>query len=180
NPPDYTKAYYYFTRTLHIDSAFKNKKQMSDSYANLGDVFIEQKKYGAAIPYLQRSVELASESGFAQGTIKALMQLSTAYKQSGQDDSAYTSLQNAMKAKDSFARTNSEAHMAEMETAYETEKKEQQINFQKVQISKKNYLLVGIALLIVFVTLLVLSGWLRARLKQKAKFQQEIMKQQEL
>src|SRR3982751_550827 len=108
------------------------------------------------------------------------MHLPTAYKQSGQDDSAYTSLQNAMKAKDSFARTNSEAHMAEMETAYETEKKEQQINFQKVQISKKNYLLVGIALLIVFVTLLVLSGWLRARLKQKAKFQQEIMKQQEL
>jgi two-component system NarL family sensor kinase len=180
NPPDYTKAYYYFTRTLHIDSAFKNKKQMSDSYANLGDVFIEQKKYGAAIPYLQRSVELASESGFAQGTIKALMQLSTAYKESGQDDSAYTSLQNAMKAKDSFARTNSEAHMAEMETAYETEKKEQQINFQKVQISKKNYLLVGIVLLIIFITLLVLSAWLRARLKQKAKFQREIMKQQEL
>jgi len=179
-PPDYTKALNYFTRTLHIDSSFKNKKQMSDSYVNLGDVFIEQKKYGEAIPYLQRSVELARESGFTQGTIKALMQLSTAYRQSGQDDAAYISLQSAMKAKDSFAKSNSEAHMAEMETAYETEKKEQQINLQKVQISKKNYLLAGVILVIVFVKLLVLSAWLRVRLKQKAKFQREIMKQQEL
>ena len=179
-PPDYTKALNYFTRTLHIDSSFKNKKQMSDSYVNLGDVFIEQKKYGEAIPYLQRSVELARESGFTQGTIKALMQLSTAYKQSGQDDAAYISLQSAMKAKDSFAKSNSEAHMAEMETVYETEKKEQQINLQKVQISKKNYLLAGVILVIVFVKLLVLSAWLRVRLKQKAKFQREIMKQQEL
>jgi len=179
-PPDYTKALNYFTRTLHIDSSFKNKKQMSDSYVNMGDVFIEQKKYGEAIPYLQRSVELARESGFTQGTIKALMQLSTAYRQSGQDDAAYISLQSAMKAKDSFAKSNSEAHMAEMETAYETEKKEQQINLQKVQISKKNYLLAGVILVIVFVKLLVLSAWLRVRLKQKAKFQREIMKQQEL
>ncbi len=180
NPPDYSKALIYFKKTLHIDSSFKNKKQMSDSYVNLGDVFIEQKKFGEAIPYLQRSVELARESGFTQGTIKALMQLSTAFKQSGQDDAAYASLQSAMKAKDSFAKSNSEAHMAEMETAYETEKKEQQINLQKAQISKKNYLLAGVVLLIVFVKLLVLSAWLRVRLKQKAKFQKEIMKQQEL
>jgi len=179
-PPDYTKALNYFTRTLHIDSSFKNKKQMSDSYVNMGDVFIEQKKYGQALPYLHRSVELARESGFTQGTIKALMQLSTAYRQSGQDDAAYISLQSAMKAKDSFAKSNSEAHMAEMETVYETERKEQQINLQKVQISKKNYLLAGVILVIVFVKLLVLSAWLRVRLKQKAKFQREIMKQQEL
>lgn len=179
-PPDYKKALEYFTKTLHIDSAFKNQKQMSDSYANLGDVFIEQKKYGEAIPYLQRSVDLARESGFAQGAIKALMQLSTAFKESGQEDAAYISLQNAMKAKDSFAKSNSEAHMAEMETAYETEKKQQQINMQKIQISNKNYLIIGIVLVIVFIKLLVLSAWLRARLKQKAKFQREIMKQQEL
>jgi two-component system NarL family sensor kinase len=179
NPPDYKKAIEYFTKTLQIDSAFENRKQMSDSYVNLGGVFIEQKKYAAAIPYLQRSAELAQESGFMQGKIKALMHLSTAYKESGQDNAAYAALQNAMKAKDSFTKSNSEAHMAEMETVYETEKKQQQINLQKVQISKKNYLLAGIALLIIFIMLLVLSAWLRIRLKQKARFQQEIMKQQE-
>jgi two-component system, NarL family, sensor kinase len=180
SPPDYKKAIEYFTKTLQIDSAFKNKKQMSDSYVNLGGVFIEQKKYADAIPYLERSAELAQESGFAQGRIKALMQLSTAYKRLGQDNAAYASLQNAMKAKDSFTRTNSEAHMAEMETVYETEKKQQQINLQKEQLSKKNYLLIGIVLLIIFSTLLALSAWLRIRLKQKARFQQELMKQQEL
>jgi two-component system, NarL family, sensor kinase len=180
NPPDYKKAIEYFTKTLHIDSSFENRKQMSDSYVNLGGVFIEQKKYAESIPYLQRSAELAQESGFMQGRIKALMHLSTAYKESGQENAAYTALQNAMKVKDSFTKSNSEAHMAEMEAVYETEKKQQQINLQKVQISKKNYLLAGIALMIVFIMLLVISAWLRVRLKQKARIQQEIMKQQEL
>jgi signal transduction histidine kinase len=180
NPPDYKKAFEYFIRTLQIDSAFQNKKQMSDSYVNLGGVLIEQKKYAEAIPYLRRSAELALESGFTQGRIKALLELSRAYKQSEQNDEAYISLQSAMKAKDSFAKANSEARMAEMEMVYETEKQQQQINLQRVQISKKNYLLVGIILLIVFISLLVLSAWLRIRLKQKARFQQEIMKQQEL
>lgn len=180
NPPDYNKAFEYFTRTLRIDSAFQNKKQMSDSYVNLGGVFIEQKKYAEAIPYLRRSAELAQESGFTQGKIKALMQLSTAYKQSEQNDEAYVSLQNAMRAKDSFTKSNSEERMAEMEMVYETEKQQQQISLQRVQISKKNYLLAGIVLLIVFITMLVLSAWLRVRLKQKARLQQEIMKQQEL
>lgn len=180
NPPDYKKAFEYFIRTLQIDSAFQNKKQMSDSYVNLGGVLIEQKKYAEAIPYLRRSAELALESGFTQGRIKALLELSKAYKQSEQNDEAYISLQSAMKAKDSFAKANSEARMAEMEMVYETEKQQQQINLQRVQISKKNYLLAGIVLLIVFISLLVLSAWLRIRLKQKARFQQEIMKQQEL
>jgi two-component system, NarL family, sensor kinase len=152
---------------------------MSDSYVNMGDVFIEQKKYAEAIPYLRRSAELAQESGFTQGRIKALMQLSTAYKQSEQKDEAYLSLQSAMKAKDSFTKSNSETRMAEMEMVYETEKQQQQISLQQAQISKKNYLLIGIVLLIIIIILLALSVWHRYRLKQKARFQKEIMKQQE-
>ncbi|WP_276501482.1 tetratricopeptide repeat protein [Terrimonas pollutisoli] len=141
DPPNYVKAIGFFTKTLKIDSAFDNKKQMSDSYVNLGDVFFQQKKYAEAIPYLQRCIVLADESGYAQGKLKALQMLSTAYQQSGKANEAYIALKNAMRVKDSLVNTGSENRIAEMQTLYETEKKQQQINLQHEQLSKKNFIL---------------------------------------
>lgn len=180
NPPDYSKAIEFFTRTLLIDSAFNNKKQMSDSYVNLGNVFFQQKKYGEAIPYLQRCVLLADESGYVQGKLKALQMLSTAYRQSGKEDEAYTTLKDAMRVKDSLVNVSSEHRIAEMQTVYETEKKQQQINLQKAELSKKNYIITATIVVALLTGLLGMSGWLRFRLKQKARLQNEIMKQQEL
>ena len=180
NPPNYEKAIEFFTKTLKIDSAFDNKKQMSDSYVNLGDVFFQQKKYDEAIPYLQRCIVLADESGYAQGKLKALQMLSTAYQQSGKANEAYISLKNAMRVKDSLVNTSSEHRIAEMQTLYETEKKQQQINLQHEQLSKKNFILAGIIILFLLLGLLALSGWLRYRLAQKAKLQNEIIRHQEL
>lgn len=180
SPPDYTKAIEFFTKTLKIDSAFANKKQMSDSYVNLGDVFFQQKKYTEAIPYLQRCIVLADESGYAQGKLKALQMLSTAYLHSGNSNEAYTLLKDAMRVKDSLVNTSSESRIAEMQTLYETEKNQQQINLQQEQLSKKNYILAGIILVALLLGLLGVSGWLRYRLKQRSRLQNEIMKQQEL
>lgn len=180
SPPDYTKAIEYFTRTLQIDSAFDNKKQMSDSYVNLGNVFSQQKKYAEAIPYLQRSIVLANESGYVQGKLKALQMLSIAYRQSGRQDEAYTTLKDAMRVKDSLVNVSSEHRIAEMQTVYETEKKQQQINLQKAQLSKKNYIITGTIVVALLLGLLGISAWLRFRLKQKTRLQHEIMKQQEL
>lgn len=179
-PPDYKKAFGYFTKTLQIDSAFGNKKQMSDSYVNMGGVFMEQGKFMEAIPYLQRSIALAEESGYEQGKLKALQSLATAYRQSGKADEAFATLTNAMKTKDSLFNITSETRMAEMQTVYETEKKQHQINLQQAQLSKKNFILAAIIILAVLLGLLGVSAWLRFRLKQKTRLQNEIMKQQEL
>lgn len=180
SPPDYKKAFEYFTKTLQIDSAFGNKKQMSDSYVNLGGVFFEQKKYAEAIPYLQRCIVLAEESGYVQGKLKALEALSTAFRQSGSNELAFVTLQRAMKTKDSLVNATSEARIAEMQTVYETEKKQQQINLQEEQLSKKNLILTGTIALALLLGLLGVSAWRRYRLKQKAALQHEIIKQQEL
>lgn len=131
---------------------------MSDSYVNLGDVFFQQKKYTVAIPYLQRCIALANESGYVQGKLKALQMLSAAYRQSGNPDKAYASLKDAMRVKDSLVNSSSEHRIAEMQTLYETEKKQQQINLQQAQLSKKNYILTGTILVALLLALLSLSG----------------------
>ena len=180
SPPDYKKALEFFTKTLVIDSVFENKKQMSDSYVNLGNVYFEQKKFAEAIPYLQRCILLADESGYVQGKLKALQILSTSYRSSGNVDSAYATLKQAMRVKDSLVNVSSEHRIAEMQTLYETEKKQQQINLQEAQLSKKNYIVAGSIIMSLLMALLGVSAWLRFRLKQKSRLQEEIMKQQEL
>lgn len=180
DPPNYSRAIEYFSKTLAIDSSFSNKKQMSDSYVNLGDAFLQQKKYAEAVSCLQRSADLAQESGYAQGKAKALQLLSNAHRLSGNNDQAYAALMAAMRVKDSVVNASSEASIAEMQVAYDTEKKQQQITLQKEQLSKKNYILLGSILLFVTIVLLAISYYLRYRLKQKARLQNEIMKQQDM
>ncbi len=178
-PPDYPRAIEYFQRTLRIDSAFDNQKQMSDSYINLGDVFFQQKKFGESLPYLRRSVELAEKSGYVQGKLRALQMLSTAYRQTGLVNDAFNALQQAVRVKDSLVSVTSETRIAEMQTVYETEKKQQQINLQQAQLSRKNSIMVGIVLSSLLLGLLGISAWRRSRLKQQARMQHELIRQQQ-
>lgn len=180
DPPDYKLAFEYFTRTLQLDSAFGNKKQMSDSYLNLGNVFFFQKKHIEAIPYLQRSIVLAEASGYAGGKQTATELMARAYQLSGQPDLAFKTLQQANRIKDSLVNEKSESKIAELQTIYETEKKQQQIELQKEQLSKKNYILAGIIIVFLLIALLGISFYRRYRLKQKTHLQNEILKQQEL
>jgi signal transduction histidine kinase len=179
-PPDFPKAIEFFRRTLQIDSAFSNKKQMSDSYSNLGNVFLMQEKYAEAIPYFQRSVILASESGFAQGEQRSYELQATAYKLSGHPDKAFETLQKSNKIKDSLFNSASESKMLEMQTLYETVKKEQKIEQQHNRLRLQNFLFIGIGVLVVLAGLLINSQAKRHNLKKETQLQAEIMKQQEM
>lgn len=180
SPPDFLKAIEFFKRTLVIDSAFSNKKQMSDSYSNLGNAHMMQKKWLEAIPYLQRSVVLAQESGFAQGLLKAYQNLSKCYKESAQTEKAFDALQNSIKIKDSLFNIANEAKMVEMQTLYDTVKKEQKIEQQHNRLRLQNFLFIGIGGLVLLAALLIQSQYKRHNLKKEAQLQSAIMKQQEL
>lgn len=180
SPPDFKKAFEFFRRTILIDSAFDNMKQMSDSYLNLGHLFAFQKKYTEAIPYFLRSVALADSAGYAQGRQLAYQYMSESYKNAGQIEAAFAALKKSESLKDSLLNIESETKIAELQTIYETEKKQKQIELQQTQLSKKNYIIGGTVLILL---LSAFSGYLiyrRYRLRQKNRLQQEIMHQQEI
>ena len=176
----YDDAKKYFLKSLLIDSSFDNKKQMSDTYLNLGNLDLMQKKYTEAKNNLLHSISLANNSGYKQGKYQALLLLSEAYKQSAETNAAMATLQSAYKLKDSIINEKSESKIAELETVYQTEKKESQLKLQKAELTKKNYLLWGAALGVV---LLLLSGFAFYRKKQvqnKMNLHVAIMQQQDI
>ena len=179
-PPDYSRSLQYFRLSYSIDSSFGNAKQMSDSYRNMGTVFMTQKKYPEAIPYLVKSIELARTAGFLQGEQETSQVLSTVYKLSGNDPLAYETLKQSTRLKDSLVNAAREAKIAELQTFYETEKQQQKIELQATQLSRKNYIIIGTVITALLAGLLGYSFYRRYQLKQKARLQTEIMNQQEL
>ncbi len=82
--------------------------------------------------------------------------------------------------KDSIYSNASQEAMAEMETKYETEKKERIIQEQQFRLQQKNYFIAAVSS---FLLLSILLAWLiynRRKLKEKALLQQTVMQQQQL
>ncbi len=168
----------YFQKTLFIDSSMGDEKQMSDTYLNLGQLFLRQYSYNTAINYLQKSIQLSSRTGYKLGTYQAYNLLSDIYKNINAD-SAYHFLKKAYNVKDSIINESSENKIAELETLYQKDKKEQQLALQESELNRKNYLVAGLIVLLAF---LVVSGFYiykRRQIKNQLEIQATILKEQE-
>lgn len=175
---DEAKKYFYLC--IQIDSSFGNKKQQADSYLNLGTLMMMQKKYTEATGYLTHAIKLANLTGYKQGQYGAFLVLSDLFKTIHENDKAFAALKMAYTIKDSLINEKTESKIVELETIYQTVKKEQQLKLQQAEISRKNYLLWGLT---GSVALLILSGiifYRKRQLQNKMNLQSEVMKQQDL
>jgi len=176
----FTEAEKYFRLCLQLDSSFDNKKQQADTYLNLGTLMLMQKKYPEARSYLTTAVSLSNTTGYKQGAYGAYLTLSDVYKAQNETEKAFDAISKATALKDSLINEKTENKIVELETLYQTEKKEQQLQLQKAEITKKNYLLWGLALSI---GLLVLAGFAFYRkrvIQQELRLQSEVIKQQDI
>ena len=176
----FTQAKEYFIKCLVIDSSFNNKKQMADTYLNLGNLFLMQKKYAEAKDNLFHSISLSDSTGYKQGKYGAYQLLSELYKTTNESDKAFTALQNAYSVKDSMINESTENKIAELETIYQSEKKEQQLKLQKAEIEKKNFLLWGSAAGLILLLVSGFSFYRKRQLQNEIHLQAEVMKQQDI
>ena len=176
----YEDAEINFRKCIVIDSSFDNKKNMADTYLNLGNLYLMQKKIPQAIQLLDHSIDLSREGKYKQGEQQALLFLSDAYKQKGSYEEAFNYLKQSHAIEDSILNIASVNKIAELETVYQTEKKEQQLKLQNAVIQKKNYLLWGIGFIGLLLAIVVFSIYRRKKVQNKFILQQAIMKQQDI
>ncbi|MGF2412230.1 tetratricopeptide repeat-containing sensor histidine kinase [Ferruginibacter sp.] len=180
----YSQRFYearkYFIKSLLIDSSFDNKKQMSDTYLNMGNLALMQKKYAEAKNNLLHSINLADNVGYKQGKYQALLILSDTYKQNNEANAAMEALRSAYKVKDSVINEKSENKIAELETVYQSEKKEAQLQLQQAELTKKNYLLLGAAAALLLLLLCGFSFYRKKQVQNKLQLQAEVMHQQDM
>jgi two-component system NarL family sensor kinase len=190
---DYQKALNCFLQSIEKYNKNLDKQDISIAYINIAEVYGKTQQYEKALEYLQKSLSIAKEIHSQEQLKTAYQSLSEVYKDLKQYKLAleYSELYSTIK--DSIYDKEVSKQVSEMETKYETEKKEKAIALLNVdiqskqkdkelletQVEKRNSIIYGTvsgALLLIASIVLLFN---RRQLRQKNKHQSEIFKQQE-
>ncbi len=183
----YAEAMRYFKISLDFRVAMNDKLGIGSCYKNIGATYTKLKDYATAEKYLDKSIAIFKEQGAKDYLREAYDLLGSLFEQKEDYAKALKSYKGSVEIKDSIYSKEAMNKINELQIAYETEKKAQQIivlnkenKIQKLILFKRNIFL-GIALGALIV--LIGIGYLvfkSLKLNQKANLQREIIKQQDL
>jgi two-component system NarL family sensor kinase len=161
-----------------------NKIWMGELLSDIGAILTEQKQYKASIDYLKDAKSLLQETGNKNHIKDVYYNLSRAYEGVNDYKNAYENYTKYTLYKDSIFNNNMVAKTTEMQTKYETEKKEKEIVAQKEQIGKQNFRLLTVVIVSISVIIIVLLisyvFYNRYRTKQKTELNQMLLDEQKM
>lgn len=177
----------------NLEKSLALRRELKDNYGvaicliELTEIKRDQKNYVAAISYANEAIAFCKQINYPDMLQSGYLLLAEIYEQKNDFTSAYAAHKKYVTVKDSIFNVSKSKQISELQTKYETEKKEQQITIlnkenkiQKLILFKRNIFL-GIAV----AAILILFGlgflWQKSvRLKQAARLQAEVITQQDL
>ncbi|GAB4294748.1 MAG: hypothetical protein Kow0068_19540 [Marinilabiliales bacterium] len=148
NIEDYNKALEYFEQCLDIFNKTGNQRGVTNSLNNLAGLYLYQKKYEKVIKFSNKSLELAKWLNLKTIIRDNYLQLAEAHFNLNQPVKAYTYLKQYIIYKDSVLNDEVTKQINELQTKYETEKKEKEliaqqlINKQQEAENKRQWLII--------------------------------------
>lgn len=181
---DFETALIYYFKGLDIKRKLNEPGSIAITLINIGTVYINAKQYPKADKYFNEALEIAQRIG-AKAEIKdAYYGLAVNAQQQKDYEKAYNYLDKYAAIKDSIFNEESSMMVAEIQTKYETEKKEQEIvllnkdkELQATKIKRQktvNYSIWSGLILFIF-----FSGFLYNRIKITRK-QKQIIEDQKV
>lgn len=172
------------SESIKIRAALNDSSGIASSYLALGEAYLLQKQYELAKKYLNNgySYILLNTPIY----IKRMFFEDFALLYSGTNDfkTAFRFQNLLMSLKDSVLNTEKSKQLIEMQTKYETEKKEQQLKLKSVEIEKQKYRnkvqvisFIGSAILIISIFGFV---FYRNKQRQRAEIMRENNRQEKL
>ena len=177
---NFEKAKEFFYISLQIDSSANDYRLMSDTYLNLGQLHMMNDKESAAITYLNRAILLSKQVSYKEATASAYKVLSEIYQKNGLLDSSITNLKKHYLYRDSIRNINSENKISELQTIYETEKKENEIQSQKLELNNQRTGIIVLTAALGILCLLALLVYRKKQHQSKFQLQKEIIQQQRM
>lgn len=183
----YDEALENYLASLKISEEIGDKARISSVDISIGQVYTDKLNYNAAFVWFQKGQLLAKEIGslwFLQDAYKGLSEVS---EKMSDYRNAYDYQKLYSKFKDSIFNEKSNKQTAEMQTKYETEKKEkenkllvQQNMLQEAKIERRTLILVLLLGLFLFAIGIFAFIYTRYKLKQKELLELALNHQQKL
>ncbi len=164
------------------DSIFAQKddaKGQAMTQVNLALCHIGQLDYGAATTCLDRAQKLCQQVNSDQQWFLLYDGYYRLKSAQGQVDEAMQYYAQASRYRKKIYNLQASLQIAEMETKYETEKKEQALVTAQLRNRNQILIIIGLAALLVFAVVLVLLNGRNQRLKRQGLAQQSVMALQE-
>ncbi|MFN8281917.1 MAG: sensor histidine kinase [Chitinophagales bacterium] len=160
---------------IKIDDQFG----LCTTYEAIGHIYIDQQKYTLAIEYLKKAETIALQLDSKSKLKDIYYALAESYKKINNYEQSVHYLELHTELKDSIFTKESNEEFAKLHIQYDTEKKTKEIAQQKLKISTRNFLLVGLAALFLITSLLFYLVYTRNKNKQERKLQAELFAEQE-
>ncbi|PCH68281.1 MAG: hypothetical protein COC01_04150 [Bacteroidetes bacterium] len=169
------KAIEFHMKALNIQMSISDKSGESFSLMSIGNLNFKQGEITLALEYLKRSLKLSLEIGAKKEVQLSYRSISLIYDRINDYQNAYKYHKLYTGTKDSLFNETSSKQLTEMQTKYETEKKENEINLltkekeiQDLEINKNKTVQVALISVLVLVSLLGFLIHNRYRIKTKS------------
>ena len=176
----YDSALVYNKMAFDIREKQNDKKGMATSYADVANIYMKVKNYPDAFKNYENAIKLGQEIDFKEPIIESYNGLSNYYEITGDATQALRYFKKYKAENDSVFNSDITSQLSTLQTKYETVKKQQVIEEQKFELTKKQYWIYGSTGLLLLMTLLGFSYYRRNKLKQEKRLQYEVMKQQDM
>ena len=188
---EYEIALDYYKKTLNVNEKLGDKRYIATSYIYIGEVYRDLGNYSQSLSNLKKGLKYAQQVNSKRLIMLAYEQLSYTYEKSNQINQALVSYKNYNVYKDSVLDEEKSNQIIEMQTRFESNRKEQENallknknSLNEALIQRQRIIVFSIISILFLITVLVLV-LLRSRNKQKraivllGKQNNEIRKQKE-
>lgn len=171
----YTKSLEYYEKALRKYEETENTEGIARSLFNIGTMYSKKGELESAMEYFKKGLTVSSSINSKEIMMKSNEEIAALYYKNNDYKNAYIHHKNYTTLKDSLLNETTSKNIAEIQTKYETEKKEKEIeSLTKDQLLKdakiqsqnnlRNAFIIGIVLLV----LLIILTYNRYLIKQKA------------
>ena len=168
----YKKAQHHLNKALKIRIESDDLEGQSILYNNLAALYVDLKTLDSAAYYFDKSLALSIQINNKEISRDNYLGLSKVYEKQQHYELSFLAFQNYINIKDSMLNEVTNEQIAELQTQYETQKKEKEIaeqqtkiSWQQLRVKKRNFLLLGGGISIIF--MLVLGGLMYRQQKRK-------------
>lgn len=180
NKKDYAKALSYLEKAIEHNKKYNKVNSLSYNYGNISGIYISLGNKAKALEYAQKMLAVTRVMSLPVRLQSAYSQMSRAYEMNNRFDSALYYLKLDIAISDSTLNLDRTQQIAEMQTKYETQKKQSEItSLSRLNEGKtKNIYLLSLVLFVLAAVVVTMVLFYNRIKKQKLKLSEQSNKLQ--
>jgi two-component system NarL family sensor kinase len=165
-------------KTIDTKKSLNDTLALSVNYFNLGILYKSKRMYPQALDALQNCLQYAVKINYTDMQSSAVNELADLYEQTGDYRQALMYLKKRVAIR-ALSNSKNSKTIDELQTKYEITQREDQVLHQQFEITKRNYWVAGICVIVLLMILIGFIYYKQTQLKQRNIAMQAIIATEE-